>query len=280
MQRIDGSSFSPQKTPSALGHTEGSQGQPGQPQFGRGLDPRLNQLGASGPIPGNPNNPQDRAIRAMLAQLDSEQRQKFSQLPPDKINELFAKWKREGMLRPGSPQQEMPINPATTVHPMGNVIHPQSQDGTGLRILPDPITPDPNSNSRYDPAVRAMLAQVNTRQQERFRNMPPDELNEWFAKFERPDTNREDLLNEMFAKLKRTATMTLGQSQQEVPLNPANPASEDKSIHPDEDLPHMGRAPGTVNIGKAPQYDSKIELTGIGSLMNVWYDWPGGEDHT
>ncbi|KKY38639.1 hypothetical protein UCDDA912_g01332 [Diaporthe ampelina] len=121
----------------AMGQMGSNQGQPGNPQFGQGLDPRFNQPGGPGPMPGNPNMPQDPAIRAMLAQLDPEQRQKFRQLPADKLNELFSKWKRTGMLRPGQPQQGIPMNPANPANPanhMGNAMHQQPQGGMGPQM--------------------------------------------------------------------------------------------------------------------------------------------------
>lgn len=69
-------------------------------------------------VPGDWNVSQDPAIRAMLAQLDPEQRQKFRQLPADKLYELFSKWKRTGTLRPdvmnpAQPQQTISMNPAS-----------------------------------------------------------------------------------------------------------------------------------------------------------------------
>lgn len=125
--------------PVAMGQMGSNQGQPGNPQFGQGLDPRFNQPGGPGPMPGNPNMPQDPAIRAMLAQLDPEQRQKFRQLPADKLNELFSKWKRTGMLRPGQPQQGIPMNaanPANPANPMNNAMHQQPQGGMGPQMQP------------------------------------------------------------------------------------------------------------------------------------------------
>lgn len=73
-------------------------------------------------VPGNWNVSQDPAIRAMLAQLDPEQRQKFRQLPADKLYELFSKWKRTGILRPDAlhpaqPQQTTSMNPTSPPNP-------------------------------------------------------------------------------------------------------------------------------------------------------------------
>lgn len=71
---------------------------------------------------------QDPAVRAMLSQLDPEQRQKFRQLPPDKLYELFSKWKRTGMLSPGQSQQVNPPNiTADVVSPLGNTSRQSSQ---------------------------------------------------------------------------------------------------------------------------------------------------------
>ncbi|KAJ0116525.1 hypothetical protein J7T55_007505 [Diaporthe amygdali] len=120
--------------PVAMGQMGSNQGQPGNPQFNQGLDPRFNQQGGPGPMAGNPNMPQDPAIRAMLAQLDPEQRQKFRQLPPDKLAELFSKWKRSGMLRPGQAQPGLPMNPANAANPMGNPMHQPPQGGMGPQM--------------------------------------------------------------------------------------------------------------------------------------------------
>lgn len=122
--------------PVAMGQMGSNQGQQGNPQFGQGLDPpRFNQPGGPGSMPGNPNMPQDPAIRAMLAQLDPEQRAKFRQLPPDRLADLFSKWKRTGMLRPGQPQPGIPMNPATNqASPMGNPMHQPPQGGMGPQM--------------------------------------------------------------------------------------------------------------------------------------------------
>ncbi|KAG8161413.1 hypothetical protein KVR01_008400 [Diaporthe batatas] len=120
--------------PVAMGQMGSNQGQPGNPQFGQGLDPRFNQPGGPGQMTGNPNMPQDPAIRQMLSQLDPEQRQKFRQLPPEKLNELFSKWKRTGMLRPGQMQPGAPMNPANAANPMANGMHQPPQGGMGPTV--------------------------------------------------------------------------------------------------------------------------------------------------
>jgi hypothetical protein len=66
--------------------------------FGLDVEPFLQN---AEPVPFNTDMLQDRAIRAMLAQLDQDQREKFRQLPPDKLDKLFSRWKSAGSLRPG-----------------------------------------------------------------------------------------------------------------------------------------------------------------------------------
>lgn len=71
---------------------------------------------------------QDPAIKAMVAQLDPEQRQRFYQLSPEKLLDLFSKWNRRGMLRPGQRQQGAPMNIASLVEPTGGATAEQPKE--------------------------------------------------------------------------------------------------------------------------------------------------------
>lgn len=116
--------------PVAMGQMGTNQAAAGNPQFGQGLDPRFNQPGTPGPIHGNPNMLPDPAVRAMLDQLSPEQQQRFRQLPPDKLNEILLRMRRNAMQgRPGQPQPGLPMGPANQANPMGM---PMQQANAGV----------------------------------------------------------------------------------------------------------------------------------------------------
>lgn len=86
------------RPPVPMGQMDGQQmGQPNA-QFGGMLDPRFNQQRAQISMGGN-INANSPAVNAMLAAMPVEQRQKFSGLPPERLNELMNKWQEQQQQR-------------------------------------------------------------------------------------------------------------------------------------------------------------------------------------
>lgn len=225
--------------PVAMGQMGSNQGQPGNPQFGQGLDPRFNQPGGPGQMPGNPNMPQDPAIRAMLAQLDPEQRQKFRQLPADKLNELFSKWKRTGMLRPGQMQQGAPMNqanPANAANPMGNAMHQQSQGGMGPQMQQANLQQNPmnrfrGGNPLQHPQAQMIMDNMDLPPQvsQLIPGVPPDakkwgQFKAWVSQTNAgiPDQQKQMLRNIQLGQFKR---MVMSHGQGGVPQQPGAPTA-------------------------------------------------------
>ncbi|KAK7717406.1 hypothetical protein SLS64_002898 [Diaporthe eres] len=222
--------------PVAMGQMGSNQGQPGNPQFGQGLDPRFNQAGGPGQMAGNPNMQQDPAIRAMLAQLDPEQRQKFRQLPADKLNELFSKWKRTGMLRPGQPQQGMPMNPgnpANPTNPMNNAMHQQQQGGMGPQMqqgnLQNPMNRFRGANPLQHPQAQMIMDNMDLPGQvmQIIPGIPPDakkwgQFKAWVAQTNAPipDQQKHALRSLQLNQFKR---MVQSHGQAGAPQQPGAP---------------------------------------------------------
>ena len=242
--------------PVAMGQMGSNQGQPGNPQFGQGLDPRFNQPGGPGQMPGNPNLPQDPAIRAMLAQLDPEQRQKFRQLPADKLNELFSKWKRTGMLRPGQMQQGAPMsqanpaNAANAANPMGNPMHQQPQGGMGPQMqqanLQNPMNRFRGGNPLQHPQAQMIMDNMDLPPQvtQLIPGIPPDakkwgQFKAWVSQTNAgiPDQQKQMLRNIQLGQFKR---MVMSHGQGGVPQQPGAPnANPLGNLPPNTQIPDV-----------------------------------------
>ncbi|POS78289.1 hypothetical protein DHEL01_v203319 [Diaporthe helianthi] len=222
--------------PVAMAQMGSNQGQPGNPQFGQGLDPRFNQPGGPGQMPGNPNMPQDPAIRQMLSQLDPEQRQKFRQLPAEKLNELFSKWKRTGMLRPGQMQQGGPMNqanPTNLANPMGSAMHQQPQGGMGPQMqqanLQNPMNRFRGGNPLQHPQAQMIMDNMDLPPQvmQLIPGIPPEakkwgQFKAWVSQTNAgiPDQQKQMLRNIQLGQFKR---MVMSHGQGGVPQQPGAP---------------------------------------------------------
>lgn len=181
-----------QRPPVALGQMGGPQGMQGNPSFGPGLDARFNQQGPQGPMNGLANF-QDPMMRAMLAQLTPEQQTRFRSMPPEKLHELFTKWKespqaRAAVMQGGRPGQQ-PMNPGNQSNQMGGMPTPQPNGGMPpqmARMLgpggqPNPMRMRPGANMLQHPQAAAIMDNMEVPPQV-LRGIPPGvppEIKKW-----------------------------------------------------------------------------------------------------
>lgn len=160
-------------------------------------------------IPGTRTMSEDPAIKAMLAQLDPEKRERFRQLPAERLNELYSKWKRTGLLRPDVPnpgqqqqrilmdlanlesqvEQTNPVRPASPAEPkelnpmnrfrdVNPLTHPQAQiimDNMDLphdmrQIIPG-IPPDAKKWGQFKAWVSQTKPPIPDRQKQELRSI-------------------------------------------------------------------------------------------------------------
>lgn len=182
-----------QRPPIALGQLGGPPGMQGNASFGPGLDARFNQQGPQGHMNGLANL-QDPMMRAMLAQLTPEQQTRFRGMAPDRLNDLFTKWKQSPQARaaamqgprPGQP----PMNPANQPNQMGGM--PTAQPNGGVmshqmgKIMaqggpPNQMRMRPGGNILQHPQAAAIMDSMDVPPQV-LRGIPPGvppEVKKW-----------------------------------------------------------------------------------------------------
>lgn len=181
-----------QRPPVALGQMGGPQGMQGNQSFGPGLDARFNQPGPQGPMNGLANF-SDPMMRAMLAQLTPDQQARFRSMPPDKLNELFTKWKaspqaRAAAMQMGRPGQQ-PMNAGNQPNQMGGMPTPQPNGGMPpqmARMLaqggqPNQMRMRPGANMLQHPQAQALMDNMDVPPQV-LRGIPPGvppEIKKW-----------------------------------------------------------------------------------------------------
>lgn len=181
-----------QRPPVALGQMGGPPGMQGNPSFGPGLDTRFNQQGPQGPMNGLANF-QDPMMRAMLAQLTPDQQTRFRSMPPDKLNELFTKWKaspqaRAAAMQGGRPGQQ-PMNPGNQQNQMGGMPTPQPNGGMPPQMArmmgpggqPNQMRMRPGANILQHPQAAAIMDSMDVPPQV-LRGIPPGvppEIKKW-----------------------------------------------------------------------------------------------------
>lgn len=181
-----------QRPPVALGQMGGPPGMQGNPSFGPGLDARFNQQGSQGPMNGLANF-SDPMMRAMLAQLTPDQQTRFRSMPPEKLNELFTKWKaspqaRAAAMQGGRPGQQ-PMNPVNQQNQMGGMPTPQPNGGMPphmARMLgpggqPNQMRMRPGANMLQHPQAAAFMDSMDVPPQV-LRGIPPGvppEIKKW-----------------------------------------------------------------------------------------------------
>lgn len=181
-----------QRPPVALGQMGGPPGMQGNPSFGPGLDARFNQQGSQGPMNGLANF-SDPMMRAMLAQLTPDQQTRFRSMPPEKLNELFTKWKaspqaRAAAMQGGRPGQQ-PMNPANQQNQMGGMPTPQPNGGMPPQVArmlgpggqPNQMRMRPGANMLQHPQAAAFMDSMDVPPQV-LRGIPPGvppEIKKW-----------------------------------------------------------------------------------------------------
>ena len=235
-----------QQPPVPMNHMNGAQMNVGNPGMGQGLDQRFNQGNArpQGAQPTHLNNP---IVRAMLSSLNPEQRQNVSNLPPEKLRELVAKWTEQqrmmsSMAQGAKPQQMagMPGQPQASQMGGMNQFNPgnvpqQPQPGNGAMSAGMPgqglnagLNPNPAARNMHimdsmdiPPQVLAQLSQIPL-------NLTPDirkwaQLKAWMAQNQVSQNLRNQLNNfqaQQFRSLleKRNAMAnTVGQAGRPMP---------------------------------------------------------------
>lgn len=177
------------RPPVALGQMGGPPNMQGNPSFGPGLDARFNQQGPQGPMNGLASDPM---MRAMLAQLKPDQHAKLRGMPPDKLNDVFTRWKaspqgRMAAVMGGRPAQQ-PMNPANQPNPMGGMPTPQPNGGMPpqmARMLgpggqPNQMRMRPGANMLQHPQAAAFMDNMDVPPQV-LRGIPgaPPEIKKW-----------------------------------------------------------------------------------------------------